>query len=128
VSLTEAPPAPNVIPAPICLAEATSSPPNFINNHDERRRSQRLDCWLEARIRVITFLPEAERGGLICDISEGGLGLHTDLPHKPQTLLAVQVIQPEPEGNWVVRVRVVRARRHPEGGWFLGCVFLGERE
>jgi hypothetical protein len=90
----------------------------------ERRRFERVACWLEARLRAVSLLGGDERFGMVCDVSDGGLGIRTEAWFRPYTMLAVQF--DEADGGAVCMVRVVRVIRHPAGGWLLGCAFLAE--
>jgi hypothetical protein len=63
-------------------------------------------------------------GGIVHDISTGGLKLGLCFPFRPGTDLAIDLESPSGTVGRSVVCRVVHVHDHADGRWTLGCEFL----
>jgi hypothetical protein len=90
----------------------------------EKRRTARKRCFVEATSRTLEVADGMSWGGVVHDISTGGLNLGLCFPFRPDTFLAVDLEGPGGTVSRSLICRVVHVHDHADGTWTLGCEFL----
>jgi hypothetical protein len=90
----------------------------------EQRHSGRQPCLIEATSRPMEMGDGMSWGGMVTDVSAGGLKLGLCFPFRPGTYLAVD-LQIRTGARWRTLVcRVVHVHDDADGTWTLGCEFI----
>jgi hypothetical protein len=93
---------------------------------EDRRVWVRYPCHLETTV-LSTKHPDAERlSAQVRDVSCGGIRLAADRSFEPGELLSVDLPAAPGQACSSVLAYVVRAARHPDGTWSVGCTFASE--
>jgi hypothetical protein len=94
----------------------------------ECRVYQRHACELPTSCQPASVqeMRETRWSATICDISQGGLGLHLERRYEKGAALAVELPGDADHPPSVVFVRVVHVKRDDDGMWRLGCKFISE--
>jgi PilZ domain len=90
----------------------------------EKRHNQRLPCMIEATSRPMEAGDAMAWGGVVKDVSAGGLKLGLCFPFRPGTYLTVELHTPAGTLRRSLVCRVVHVRDDADGTWTLGCEFL----
>lgn len=94
----------------------------------ECRVYQRHACELPTSCQPasVAEMRETRWAATICDISQGGVGLHLKRRYEKGSALAVELPGSAGYQSSVVFVRVVHVKRNTDGTWRLGCTFISE--
>src|SRR5437867_1843446 len=90
----------------------------------EKRHMARRSCVIEATSRPVEVGEGMAWGGIVKDISTGGLKLGLCFPFRAGTYLAVDL---QSQGRAISRTlvcRVAHTHDNADGTWTLGCEFL----
>jgi hypothetical protein len=90
----------------------------------DQRQTVRQACIIESTSRPLEIGDGMSWGGMVKDISAGGLKLGLCFPFSPGTYLAVDLQSSRPHGHRSLVCRVVHVNDHADGTWTLGCEFV----
>jgi hypothetical protein len=90
----------------------------------EQRAAARQSCEIEATSRPLETGDGMAWGGVVTDLSAGGLKLGLCFPFSPGTYLAVELQSPDNAASRTFVCRVVHVHDHADGTWTLGCEFI----
>ena len=89
----------------------------------EQRAATRQACVIEATSRPLEMGDGMSWGGVVTDLSAGGIKLGLCFPFSPGTYLAVDLQSPAEAVSRTLVCRVVHVHDHADGTWTLGCEF-----
>jgi hypothetical protein len=90
-----------------------------------RPAAARYPCSLRTSCRVALGPAGDAWAAQVRDLSAGGVALALRRRFEPGTLLAFALRAPDGACAADLLARVVRAAAQPDGGWLLGCAFVG---
>jgi hypothetical protein len=90
----------------------------------DKRDCVRQACIIEATSRPLDVGDGMSWGGIVTDISPGGLKLGLCFPFGPGTHLAVELQPISRKPGRTLVCEVVHVHDHADGTWTLGCEFV----
>jgi PilZ domain len=105
-------PEPTVVQAD---AAADSTSTSERRSQDRQRSTRQVLIRAATRISLQAFRP------MVYDVSPVGLGLLTDEPLQPGTILALGLPAKKVGTSYVLSAHVVHATPHVDGVWHIGC-------
>jgi hypothetical protein len=90
----------------------------------DKRHATRQTCLIEATSRPMEIGDGMAWGGMVKDVSVGGIKLGLCFPFRPGTYLAVDLQPAAGPLSRTLVCRVVHVHDHADGTWTLGCEFL----
>ena len=94
----------------------------------DKRQTVRQFCDIEATSRPLEVGDGMSWGGIVKDISLGGLKLGICFPFSPGTYLAVDLQATKRKVSRLLVCRVVHVHDNADGTWTLGCEFIKQLE
>jgi len=90
----------------------------------EQRAAARQACEIEATSRPLEMGDGMSWGGVVTDLSAGGLKLGLCFPFSPGTILAGEMQSAAGVVGRALVCSVVHVHDHADGTWTLGCEFI----